>query len=372
MNKKNLVNILLVFLLWRVLLLVVVYIGTKLIPLGNNFLGGGLKNYLSNPLLWSAANFDGEHYLSIAQNGYKSLQYFYFPLFPLLVSIVNGSLLRLLVTGLTLNHLFFFFGLIGIWMLAKEEFGKKVAINSLFLLLLFPTSFYFVSFYTESLFFVLTVWSFYMARKKKWFWAGVLGGFSTATRIVGLALIPAFLAEGIKEKDKKSVLAVALVPLGILFYMYFLFQKTGDPLEFFNTISIFGDQRSSSLIFLPQVFYRYIFKVIPNLNFSYFTGTFSAILEFSVALLFLVLVIYSFFKLRLSYAIYLLGGYLIPTFSGSFSSLPRYVVILFPAFILLSVIISKWSKTFRNLFYLGGCVLLFVSVLMFTRGYWIS
>ncbi len=75
-------RILFYFLTWKIFVYFVLVLSLAVIPLQFSYLGGGLVNYLKNPYLWAFANFDGVHYLSIAQEGYKPLTYFYFPVFP--------------------------------------------------------------------------------------------------------------------------------------------------------------------------------------------------------------------------------------------------------------------------------------------------
>jgi len=211
-NKKDFRFILTGLLAWRILLFLFLFFAVIFIPLQKDFLGGGVETYLKAPYLWSWANFDGEHYLSIAYQGYLPLTYFFFPVYPLLIRLIaevfNQNFLTYAMSGLFISHLAFFIGLIGLIRLIEVDYKKEIAYPAIILLLLFPTSFYFGSVYTESLFLALTVWSFYFARKKRWVWAGLLGAISTATRIVGLALIPALIAELWLQKrnDKKMEL----------------------------------------------------------------------------------------------------------------------------------------------------------------------
>jgi len=123
---------------------------------------------------------------------------------------------------------------------------------------------------------------------------------------------------------------------------------------------------------LPQVFYRYIFKIIPNLNYSYMPVVFTTAMEFVVSSAFLGLAIYSFFKLNIGYSIYLTLGYIVSTISGSFSSLPRYVLVLFPAFIIVSIWLEKLPKVWKTVVLVILFVLLAISQSLFFRGYWIS
>jgi hypothetical protein len=383
MFKKDFKFIISIFLSWRIILFVFLFLGLYFLPHSQNFLGGGIDNYLRNPYLWAWANFDGEHYLSIAQWGYKPLQYFFFPVFPLIVRLLNqmfGSSPRpYLFSGLLLNHLFFFLALYGFWKLVNLDFEESVAKKSLILLLLFPTSFFFICFYNESLFLALIIWSFYLARKGNWLFASILAGIAGATRVIGILLLPALITEWFLQKNKGkkvnilSLLSIILLsPLGLIIYLVYLQARVGDPLEFFHSVSLFGAQRSTGLILLPQVFYRYIFKILPSLNLSNFLTSFPIILEFLTAILFLILSIIGIFRLRFSYWLFLVGGYLIPTLAGSFSSLTRYVIVLFPAFILMGIGINKLNWVARLLIYLLLFILLEISTMLFTRGFWLA
>ncbi|MBX4205585.1 glycosyltransferase family 39 protein [Candidatus Microgenomates bacterium] len=367
------------FLIWRVTLFSIIYLALKYVPLQNNFLGGGKSNYLQNPYLWSFANFDGEHYLSIAQSGYKSLQYFYFPLFPIATSFFSGlfnrSIQNIVFIGQFISNLAFFISLIGIWKLVKIDYSSKIAKICIILLLVFPTSFYFASFYTESLFLMFVVWSFYFARRKKWFFAAILGGLSSATRSTGVFLFPALFVEYLlNEKNKKlsTVITLFLIPLGLIFYMLYLKNKTGDFFAFNYSGYIFGEYRSAKPIPLPQVFYRYIFKIIPNLNLKYFTGTFPILFEFLTAITLTLVSLFSITKMRLSYWVYMVAGFVTPTLYLSFVSLPRYILVLFPTFIFLSVYISKLPKILQMSIFALLFAGLIISLSLFSRGFWIA
>lgn len=383
MNKKSFIFVLGAFLIWRISFFIILFFAIKFVPLQNNFLGGGITEYVKNPYLWSWFNFDGEHYLSLIREGYRPLTYFFFPGFPFLIKYVAGlfasSMYSYAILGLTISNAIFFVALVGFWKLITIDYDEKVAKVAVILLLVFPTSFYFASFYTESTFLAMVVWSMYFARKEKWFLSGITGGISSLTRVIGVSLFPSILTEFIlKYKSAKKIFSkfnifyLLLIPLGLAIYMYYLWRVTGDPLNFLHTVGIFGAQRSSNFVMLPQVFYRYIFKIIPNLNFEYFPSLFTTLMEFVVSLLFLIVSILSFYKLRLSYSVYILLGYLIPTLSGSFSSLPRYVVVIFPAFIFISLWLRNKSLFVKTTVYSLSVISLVISTMMFVRGYWIS
>ena len=178
-----------------------------------------------------------------------------------------------------------------------------------------------------------------------------------------------------------KIFGVFLIPIGLFFYMYYLKSTTGDPLEFLHSVGIYGEQRSTQIILLPQVFYRYIFKILPNINYDYFPVVFTTWLEFLTAVLFGGLGLLGILgglkrlrkiRIRLSYLIFLVLGYIIPTLSGSFSSMPRYVLILFPGFILMAVYLNELKSSYRYFFFCVLFILLGIATALFVRGYWIA
>ncbi|OGM08586.1 hypothetical protein A2159_03040 [Candidatus Woesebacteria bacterium RBG_13_34_9] len=385
----NVKKVLFLFIGWRMLLFLFLFLSIQKLQLQQYFIGGGMSAYVKNPYLWSWINFDGEHYLSIARDGYMPLTYFYFPLYPLFVrlvaNILGGTFRIYAITGLVISHIAFFIGIIGLIKLTRLDYSIKITKQLIILLLLFPTSFYFISYYTEGLFFALVIWAFYFARKNIWVLAGILGGLSSATRVLGIALFPALIAEYFIAKRSlrigRDFINLLLIPIGLLIYMLFLKIRTGDALEFFNNVGIFGQQRSANLIILPQVFYRYIFKILPNVNYNYFPAVFSTWMELIVGIIFAITVIWAIIislnkikgtKMHLGYTIFLIMGYLIPPLSGSFSSLPRYVLILFPGFMLISVFLLTLPRIIRTGTLIISGLSLAIATVFFSRGYWVA
>lgn len=384
----------LLFITWKAWLFTFLFLGIAFTPLKFHFLGGGLEHYVVSPWFWSWSNFDGEHYLAIAQHGYGNGEQAFFPLYPMLMKVLvwpwKESVFHLQIAGLIISNTSFFVGLIGLWKLIGLDYKKSIAVVVSILLLVFPTSFYFGSLYTEGLFFVLFIWSFYFARRGWWLSAGIIGVFATATRFTGIILLPALVVEwciqnnvkisdfkmirfsGIKKYSSKVIglFALFLIPIGLFSYMYYLKQMTSDPFAFLHTLTWFGEQRSGTPILLPQVFWRYlkILMDIPAGDPIFFT----ILLEVATGVLFLLLSILGFVKLRLSYAMWLFLGYILPTLSGSFSSLPRYVLPLFPGFILFGIFIERQSYFVKTVIFTCLFAVLGVATALFTSGYWVS
>ena len=365
------------FLIWKIILFLVLIFSVNYINLaGRNFLGGGYENYLNYPWLFAWANFDGEHYLSIAQIGYRGLEQAFFPVFPMLMNLFAKpfgiSTTSLVISGLLISNISFLFALIMLWKLILLDYSKKIAFLTIVIILVFPTSFYFGSLYNESLFFLLTVSSFYLIRKNKWFLASIIGGFSSATRIFGILLAPAFLLERGNEKISfRKLLYIGIIPLGLLIYMFYQWRTVGDPLAFYHLQKIVGPQHESGITLLPQIYYRYIKILLTTQITNPIYQT--IILELFVGILFFFLPIYGYFKkVRLSYVLFAFLGFLLPTIQGSFSSVPRYVIVLFPSFLSLAILLERLKKPVQGLLIFSLFIWFIIETVMFLRGYWVA
>lgn len=373
-------KILLLFLIWRVGL-IFVGIFAQNVPLGNQdrFLGGGERNYQTAPQVYSWANFDGEHYLSISLHGYKFLEQAFFPIYPIFISTLAKSfiydtysaLVYSILIGLLLSNIFFFLALIILWKLISLDYPPKIAYSTVTLLLAFPTSYYFGALYNESLFLFLTVSSFYLLRKNKIFIASLIGGISSATRIFGLLLLPSLGLEVWKKKSKINLLLVSLIPLGLIIYMIYQWVGFGDPLLFYKLQKLVGEQHQSGITLLPQVYFRYLKMIltVDPTNPIYQT----VLLELIVGILFFLLPIYGYFKkVRLSYLLFAMAGFLLPAIQGSFSSVPRYVIVFFPSFLAISLWLDGRPKVLKYIIIVSSAVLLFAETTLFLRGYWVA
>lgn len=379
--KKTFKWILKVFLSWRIFITFSALIGINILPAKLGYLGGGTESYYKNPLVWGWANFDGVHYLTIAKEGYYQYQQAFFPFYPYAIRFFSNLTKNYLTSGLLVSHASFIVALYLLYQLVYMDFSPSVAKKSIIYLLMFPTSFFFGSVYTESLFLALILGSFYAARKKKWIIAGILGAFASATRFVGIYLFPALLFEWYKQKEEdinkkfKNILPLLLIFIGFGFYMWYLRKTTGDYLYFMHVQPFFGAQRSGDkIILLYQVFWRYFKMILTTKTDVLYVAVW---MELLASILFLCLSILNYFQVRTSYFIYMILSFITPTLTGTFSSMPRYVLVLFPGYILLAKLTEK-KKNFRldkflRIFYLVTTgILLMISTILFTRGYWIS
>lgn len=372
----NVISILCLIIIWKVVLFLTGIASFEAIPLySRHLLGGGIDYYLTQFYIFPWANFDGEHFISLAQFGYQEYTQAFFPLYPLMMSVVMyypGETLPLLAkSGLIISTISFATALILFYKLLKLDYSSKFSLGVILLLLLFPTSFYFNAVYSESLFLVLILGSFYFFRKQRFFWAFVFGFLACVTRVFGILIFISFLIDLFVYKiPLKKSFWIFLIPLGLISYMFYLYLSVGDPFAFYNLQLIVGEQHQRGIVVYPQIIFRYL-KIITSADLSPLFTT--IILELAVGIMFFCLPIVGFFKkIRLSYLFFAFFGFLLPTIQGSFSSLPRYVLVLFPSFIVLALMLKELPVKFKVV--LGGLslTLLIIETAFFLRGYWVA
>lgn len=340
-------NVTTIFGIWALSILAIAYFGFGQFPHSGKFSGDFFTAF---------SNWDGGHFLGIAQSGYsQKFQYAFFPLYPMLIKYLSILTNNNLASAILISGGSAFLGLHFLYKLTAKLFDKRIAGKTLLALIFFPTSFYFLTAYSEGLFFLLTVLTFYFLEGRKYFWASVFAALGTATRLAGIALVLALIIEvwasaGINRKNWM----IFLSPLGLLIYALFLLKQTGDPF-YFATAELHW-QRSLT---------------IPGLNFWDSIKSLSS--QGGVDLLFAIfgmgLAIRSFRFLPTSYAIFTAVSVLIPLFTPTLSSIPRFLLTAFPIFILLALVKNQKLIFFYQLV---SIMLLSAFEILFINGYWIS
>lgn len=373
------------FLVWRLLLYIPVLIGGYYLNYGTsfpffqiNYFQPNLPEVLDYSFIKAWSNFDGVHYINIGSKGYVNEGRF-FPLLPIIIYILSfGNIYFPLtfVISIILPNIIFLAALFYFYKLLKLDYNEKTSLSILKMLIIYPLSFYFIAVYTEGLFLLLTVLSFYFMRKKQWLYASLAGLLLASTRLVGIFIIPALIYEYfILEKPKnlnqflKLILLSVIPSMGLILYSVFNYFKWGDFLYHLHAHSTLNNGRSSSELIIPlQTVYRYI-KILTTMPYTYFEW-WVALLEVSS---FIFACIFLFFawrkKVRLSYLIFGALVFFLPSFSGTFSGLPRYVLVAFPIFIVLGLIENKY---FKLVYYFISVILVFLLLMFFTKGYFIA
>lgn len=385
---RKLIFLFLIFLVWRILLFAASFEAQKTITLrkiGYEYTRldfySKLQPIIANPVIFTAANLDGVAYLGISGHGYTGGNARFFPLFPFLIYLISipfgigipyGAIQ--FFSGLFFANFCFLLGLYFFYLLVRIDFSEKTALLACAALAVFPTSLFFGMIYSESLFFLLCILSFYFARKNNWFLAGVFGSLLAATRIVGIMIFFALIVELFyKKKELKNktlkLLSIFIIPFGLLSFVWYNYIKFGNAFYFWiSQGNVMNNRSVGSVVFLPQTIFRYIkiLLTVSRMQFEWWL----ALLEFA-SFFFACIFLYIAWKkgVRLSYLVFSLLCFIIPVFSGTFSGLPRYILIIFPLFIAVSLI---KNKLFLWIYFIVSVILLFILTMFFTQSYFIG
>ncbi len=346
-------------------------------------------------IIYSGANFDGVHYLTIINKGYigTGLIQAFFPVYPFLVRGLNYIVGQPIVAGIIISNLSLLGALCYGYLISKDLFSEKSGWQFVFIMLTFPTSFFFTGVYTEPLFLLVLMAGYYHYRtQKKTFLTGLIG-LASGVRLVGLTFLPGLLVELLQENKfftntvsgglsktlgslktlwleyRKTFLFIAVGLIPLLIFIYFLWNEFNDPLYFFSVQSEFGAGRQETIILLPQVIWRSLKILITArpFNFKYF----AYVQEFVISLLVLLAIVTSYKKLPTSLWSFSLLAYLLPTLTGSFSSMPRYVLVLFPVWMWWGHYLSQHHKI-KWWYYGLSVILLVINTMLFVQGYWVG
>jgi hypothetical protein len=210
---------------------------------------------LLNILVSPATRWDSAWYLSIAKTGYVlSYQTVFFPLYPGLLAIGGaGSTGLELLVGIVVSFACAIGALYFLHRLVTLEFNARLARNTVWIVAWLPITVALSAVYSESLFLVLAIGSFYAGRRGRWALAGVLGGLASTSRNGGILLLLPLLvlylygprtdrrpdqpaAHGLtpRYRLRPEVGWLALVPLGLFAYMIYLGVTVGHPLDPFT------------------------------------------------------------------------------------------------------------------------------------------
>jgi len=399
---------------WLSLLLLALLVKAVLVTLTLVEFGAGPDPLTALGRAWD--RWDAQHYLYLATHGYAATGdarnlIAFFPLYPALISAVAATGLPARTAALLISNLAGIVAAILLYEIAaapgveraaalaapgveraaalaapgveraaalaapgveraavspRQDLRENAAFRAAAFFTVFPTAYFLLVGYTEALFCALAFGAVLAARRQRWLPAGMLGGLAAAARLTGLALLPfllieLFIARHTLRRLSQAIVAPLLIVLGFLIYLMTNLLVLGDPLAF---ISIQRDHWFHSVA-APWVGFtnavRGIRWRVPWEKLTVGGGEAAGgIAAYATTTL-------SWFRLRPSDAAYATVLTVMVTFLPFWLSIPRYLLGLYPLFLLVGRISQRWV-------YLPMLALSFVGLavfgLAFGRGYW--
>jgi hypothetical protein len=190
--------------------------------------------------------WDGKWYRMIAEHGYPSelparITYItgdgatvaFFPVYPYLARwldvVAPGGVVHAL---LGVNVVLSIAAVVLVGHLARDLYGVPTAQRAMVLFALFPGSVVLSWSYAEPALIVCAAACLLFLQREQWLFAGIAAAIGTATRPNGVAIVAACVVAAAiaiyKRRQWRSLIAVALAPVGVLGYHAYLRVHTGE------------------------------------------------------------------------------------------------------------------------------------------------
>ncbi len=320
------------------------------------------------------SRWDAWHYTRIALSGYPAAdasRTAFFPLFPTLTRIVaefQGRTDRpgLFVAAIIVANVCLVGATMLLAALVRLDLTPDDARRSTWYLLAFPTSLFLSAGYSESLFLLLTLGVILAVRGDHWLWAAALGALAAITRPVGLVIclpvaVELFLAWRAGAPWRwRPVVAVVAPFVGIGAWMLFLQLTFHDALAFLHAQK--GWDRS---LVLPWDTFLQFFQGHLSLESGLHSLT-----DLGFTLVGIALTILAWRWLRPSYAVYALALLVVPLLTGSLLSMPRFVLVIFPIYLVMAILGRR--PAVHDTLLVVGMGIGAVFMVLYAQWYWVA
>lgn len=314
--------------------------------------------------------WDAPHYLYIAQNWYTNMGdeanfIVFFPLYPLIIKLFLFAISPVLA-AILISSIFFIIGCYFFYKLILVDYPEKIARWTVILLAIFPTSYFFNSPYTESLFLMLFAISFYTARKNNWIVSGITTALACITRPFGILVLPSILVEWLLNKNRKlKSLPIIIIPsaVSILLYLNLNWRIYGNYFEFQKILN--NNWQKHFMFPWDSVTDTWRIALTGSLNsFGIMVGWMEAI----TITISWILIPFVFKYLRKSWAVYYTLSIVLFSSTSFILSTPRYLLSIPPIFVLIAL--GEKNDNFRLIWRFTSIALLFCFAILFARGQW--
>ena len=314
------------------------------------------------------------HYIDIARDGYvttdlhsRNQKYWiaFYPLYPWTIRAVDLVIHDFVLSAQLISLAGAIATALLFLRLIQLDFDRDLARSAVVFMFIFPTAYFFHAGYSESLFMALTLGCVLAARERRWAIASIAGAFASMTRVNGLLLVPVLLAEAAAQyrnegrRLQRAWLWIPVAGTGFLVYLWVNFHVWNDPF-YFQTVLVkfWGKHLTWPWVGIARA-------LLLAMRGQQIRGT----LEFLFLALGLAGTIWCWRRLRPSYTVWMALNWLVIASTSVLMSMPRYLLIFFPIFILFALLAAKrpllgtfitvWSLTFLALF-----------VMLFSAGQW--
>jgi hypothetical protein len=314
---------------------------------------------------WDAfMRHDSGWYFDIAHQGYDATNAVlggrsniaFAPVYPLLMRYVGRLFGRapgdVYLGGILVSWLSFVAAMVILYRLAALDLPRRRAERAVLLTAIFPFSFFFGAVYTESTFLLFTLLAFYGFRTRHWALGGIAGAIAGATRVTGILMWPALAwiawraAMPTKQDRLAASAALAVATLGFVGYCAYIYSLSGQPLLWATALTRWGSGYHpggapwAAPLDLVRRLLTHPYAFLASEPMAPYDTLYGV-----TALAFAAAIPFVWRKLGMAYALFMVVNLYVPLSSGTFEGLGRYCSVLFPAFIWLASIRSRFVYT---------------------------
>ena len=285
------------------------------------------------------AAWDGKWYSRIITEGYPSVipanangkavfsQIPFFPAYPLLARAVDwltpgSAKMTAIVVAMLLGAI----ATVVFWYLCRSFWGDTVANRATAIFCFFPGAWVFSFAYSDGLMLILAMGTLVLLQRREWLLAGIVGALATTSRpnailLVGCAAVASAIAIA-KRREWRSLVAPAIMPIGALAFMGYLWQRTGEIGAWFRVQDEAWEERVDfgrvSANFMKEFFLHPL-----SSGDIFIIGVMTIVAAVMVVLLFRA-------RLPAIYTVYALGTLALSATSAVLLTRPRFVFLAFP------------------------------------------
>ncbi|MBO9534993.1 MAG: hypothetical protein J7513_18615 [Solirubrobacteraceae bacterium] len=333
----------------------------------------GFESFFERFHMWNV--WDAQQYLGVAEFGYRTVgeaertQIAFFPGYPMAVRAVHAVIPGdFLAAAFVTSAIASITAAVLLAQLVRADGGDDAqATRAAWFLLIFPTAYFLHLPYTESLFLTFVLGAFVAARTGHWATAGIVGALAAMTRLNGILLIPALAVEAYLQYrrsgrfDRRS-LWILVTGAGLAFYLAINQHYFGDPFHFQQVQAENWSKHFQNPI-----------KTVTGMLGGYDTwtkpgeGLMVISMELGFMTLGLVASLLAWRYLRPSYAVWGLLNVLLFASTSWVQSTPRYVLTVFPIFLLLAKLRPGWLSMLASAWSMAAFAWL---ATLFALGHW--
>ncbi len=325
-----------------------------------SFQQGDYKYYSMQRML---TQWDGQHYLSIARDGYEKFTCQYspenicgnigwFPFYPLVGSTLSFLPIPINILMIGLSWLSFWLALLLLYRFTKKLYSEKTALWAVIALLIFPSSFYFLTVFPYSMYLLITMLIFTFLFQRQYLYLIPLTAILAVTYPSGIVIVLPLLYTLWQDRKtaalkEKLLLSTSVISVGLGLTLYCLYNYIA-----FDDFFLYKTFQSQSYYAHKATFpFWTMYETLTTLPISH---------VIPITLIFIIIVFVLFYRKQLDIRLqlFMFGILLFTPSAGTTDCYYRHIVVAFPLFILIGNSIEHKARKYLLPIYIAASLLL--------------